>query len=135
MDTLLYSFVHLRLNSQFEILDTKGNVITNNSRDSKLRKKIFTYLSAVGETKVSMALYDYLTDVLPIGVISDDLQINLEDVNSRKKRKISIIDFLHYVTSKNENIIFPPRKEIIEVFKSLQHLYNIPSVFIGNHYF
>ena len=122
------------MNSQFEIVDVTGNLLAN--RDNRLRSKILTYLSAIGETKVSMALYDYLNDVLPPGNISDDLQIILTGVKSRKKTKIPIIDFLHYVTTKKENMsCSPPRQEIIDAFKSLQHMYNIPSVFIGNHYF
>ena len=127
---------YLRFNniiSQFEILDVKGNLLTN--VDSKLRKKVFSFLNAVGETKQSMALYDYLVDVLPPGVISEDLQINFKSTDTKKTIKINIIDLLHYVTAKKENIIFPPRQEIIQVFKSMRELYNIPYVFIGNHYF
>ena len=121
------------LNSQFEIVDVKGNLLINT--DSKLRKKVFAFLNAVGETKQSMALYDYLIDVLPPGFISDDLQLNFKSTDTKKTIKINIIDLLHYVTAKKENIIFPPRKEIIQVFTSMRELYNIPYVFIGNHYF
>ena len=127
---------YLRFNniiSQFELLDVKGNILTNT--DSKLRKKVFTFLNAVGETKQSMALYDYLIDVLPPGVITDDLQLNFKSLDTKKSIKINIIDLLHYVTAKKENIVFPPRQEIVQVFKSMRELYNIPYVFIGNHYF
>ena len=120
-------------NSQFDIVDVKGNVITN--RDNKLRKKVHTYLSALGETKVAMALYDFLTDVLPPGVITDSLQLNVKDVNSKKKKSISIIDVLFYVTTKKEDLLLPPRQEIIDVFKSMQKMFNIPNVFTRNHYF
>lgn len=119
--------------SEFEIIDIKGNLLIG--RDNKLREKVFKYLSPVGETKVSMALFDYLMEVLPAGAISEDLQLHCQDVKSKKKSKISLIDFLHYVTSKKENIIFPPRQKIIQIFKSMQKNYNIPSVFVGNHYF
>ena len=74
--------LYLRFNNltaQFELLDVKGNLLTNS--DSKLRKKVFSFLNAVGETKQSMALYDYLVDVLPPGVISDDLQLNFKSTS------------------------------------------------------
>lgn len=118
---------------QFEIIDIKGNLITN--KDNKLRKKVFSYLSALGDTRLSMAFYDYLTDILPSGVISNDLEIIVRKKNSRKRKKISIIDVCFLVTTKKENILFPPRPEIINFFEDLKEDYNIPSVFIGNHYF
>ena len=118
---------------QFEIIDSKGNPITN--KDNKLRKKVFTYLSALGDTRLSMAFFDYLMDVLPSGIISNDLYIPVKMKHTRKRKKISIIDVCFLVTTKKENILIPPRKEIISFFKDLQDDYNIPTAFIGNYYF
>ena len=133
-DTHLY-FRYDNTSKEFNIIDAKGNPITN--KNSKLRKKVQAYLLAVGEAnlKISMSLFDFLNDVLPAGVISSNLQLNVSDIRSGKKSQINIIDLLFYVTAKIDDLIFPPRREIIDVFKSLQKIYHVPNVFIRNKYF
>ena len=73
-DTHLY-FRYDNTSKEFNIIDAKGNPITN--KNSKLRKKVQAYLLAVGEAnlKISMSLFDFLNDVLPAGVISNNLQL------------------------------------------------------------
>ena len=133
-DSHLY-FRYNNTSKEFEIIDVKGNSISN--KGNKLRKKVQTYLLAVGEAnlKMAMALFDFLNDVLPAGVISKNLQLNVSDQQSGKNKQINIIDLLFYVTAKIDDLIFPPRREIIDVFKSLQKIYHVPSVFIRNKYF
>ena len=96
-DSHLY-FRYNNTSKEFEIIDVKGNPISN--KGNKLRKKVQTYLLAVGEAnlKMAMALFDFLNDVLPAGVISKNLQLNVSDQQSGKNKQINIIDLLFYVT-------------------------------------